>query len=240
MKSIYWAADSTVQYNSILTYPQTGMGQVLHLFLKPDVKVRNHAVNGRSTKSFIDEGRLEDIRTEISEGDFLFIQFGHNDEKKEDPLRYTTPFGTYSDNLEKYIAVAREKKANPVLITPIERRCFEENGKLGEGMHGEYVKAMKQVAEKCGVPCIDLYTRSREILNELGPKKAEMLHVVVPAGIYPKFPDGMDDHTHLSYHGAVQYCAVIAEGLKSLGGIYANLLLDFKSIDEVLSEKKDS
>ena len=65
MKSIYWAADSTVQYNSILTYPQTGMGQVLHLFLKPDVKVRNHAVNGRSTKSFIDEGRLEDIRTEI-------------------------------------------------------------------------------------------------------------------------------------------------------------------------------
>ncbi len=227
MPSIYWAADSTVQYNSILTYPQTGMGQVLHLFLKPEVKVCNHAVNGRSTKSFLDQGRLEAIKAEIKEGDFLFIQFGHNDEKKEDPARYTTPFGTYAENLKIFIDVAREKGANPVLITPIERRCFEADGKLGPGEHGDYVRSMKQVAEKENVPCIDLYTKSREILNNLGPKEAERLHVVVEPGIYPKFPDGMDDKTHLCYRGAVQYCAVVAQGLKELGGIYKDILLEF-------------
>ena len=84
MATIFWAGDSTVQYNGIMTYPQTGIGQVFHLFLKPDVKVENHAKNGRSTKSFIDESRLPAIYDKISEGDFLFIQFGHKDEKKED------------------------------------------------------------------------------------------------------------------------------------------------------------
>ena len=77
MATIFWAGDSTVQYNGIMTYPQTGIGQVFHLFLKPDVKVENHAKNGRSTKSFIDESRLPAIYDKISEGDFLFIQFGN-------------------------------------------------------------------------------------------------------------------------------------------------------------------
>jgi len=226
-KTVFWAGDSTVQYNSILTYPQAGMGQALHLYLKPEVRVSNHAINGRSTKSFIDQGRLEKIKSEISEGDFLFIQFGHNDEKEADPARYTTPFGTYAENLEIFIDSALKKGAYPVLITPIERRCFEADGKLGPGMHGDYVKSMKQVALKRDVPCIDLYTQSREILNNLGPEEAKKLHVVVPAGVYPHFPDGKDDETHLCYNGAVCYCGVIAEGLKRLGGVYRDLLLDF-------------
>ena len=225
--TIFWAGDSTVQYNSILTYPQAGMGQALHLYLKPEVKVCNHAVNGRSTKSFIDQGRLEKIKEQIGAGDFLFIQFAHNDEKESDPARYTTPFGSYADNLEVFIDAALERKAHPILITPIERRCYESDGKLGPGMHAEYVKAMKHVAAKRGVPCIDLYTKSREILNELGPDEAKRLHVVVPAGVYPHFPDGKDDETHLCYEGAVRYCGVIANGLKELGGVYRNLLLDF-------------
>lgn len=81
MAVIYWAGDSTVQYNSILTYPQTGIGQVFHLFVRPEVRIENHAKNGRSTKSFLDEGRFSVICDRIEEGDFLFIQFGHNDEK---------------------------------------------------------------------------------------------------------------------------------------------------------------
>lgn len=226
-KSIFWAGDSTVQYNSILTYPQAGMGQALHLYLKPEVKVCNHAVNGRSTKSFIDQGRLEKIEAEISEGDFLFIQFGHNDEKESDPARFTTPFGTYADNLEIFIDVALKKGAYPVLITPIERRCFEENGKLGPGMHADYAKSMKLVALKRNVPCIDLYSKSRELLNQLGPEEAKSLHVVVPAGVYPHFPNGMNDETHLCYQGAVRYCGILAQGLKDLGGVYKDLLLDF-------------
>ncbi len=226
MADIYWAGDSTIQFNSIYTFPQTGMGQVLNLYLDPDVKVYNRGKNGRSTKSYIEQGRLTWIKEHIQEGDFLFISFAHNDEKETDPLRYTTPYGTYAENLEVFINTALEKKAHPVLITPIERRCFDENGKLGPGEHGEYVNSMKKVAEKNNVPCIDLYTKSRELLNELGPEKAKSLHVVVPAGKYPKFPDGMDDLTHLCYEGAVKYCGYIAEGLRDLGGIYEELLFD--------------
>ena len=226
MADIYWIGDSTVQFNSILTYPQTGMGQVLNLYLDPSVRVYNHAKNGRSTKSFMEQGRFEPVKEKIKEGDFLFISFAHNDEKETDPLRYTTPFGTYKEFLRVYINTAREKKAYPVLITPIERRCFEEDGKLGPGMHGEYVQALKEVSEELNVPVIDLYTKSRELLNKLGPVDAAKLHLVVPAGVYPHFPEGMDDMTHLCYEGAVTYCGIIADGLRALGGVYESLLLD--------------
>ena len=226
MNRIFWAADSTVQYNSFLTYPQTGMGQMLHLFLKPEIQVCNKAINGRSTKSFMDQGRLAEIEAELSEGDFLFIQFGHNDEKIADPLRYTTPFGTFAENLEIYVKTALGKKAFPVIITPIERRVFDEKGVLSEGMHGDYVKSAKQVGEKLSCPVIDLNAMSREILSMLGPVEAKRLHVVVPAGIYPKFPEGMDDETHLSPEGAVVYCSCLAKGLQDLGGVYKELLLE--------------
>lgn len=234
MAAIYWAGDSTVQYNSILTYPQCGIGQVMHLFVKPEVQVHNHAINGRSTKSFIDQGRLAEIYDNISEGDFLFVQFAHNDEKINDKERYTTPFGTFAENLERFANAARNKGAYPVFITPIERRCFEEDGTLGPGMHAEYVESAKQTAARLGVPCIDLYTRSRKILSELGPQKAAELHVNVQPGVYPKFPNGMDDHTHLCYHGAVLYASYIAEGLKELGGVYADILLELQSMEDVL------
>ena len=147
MAVIYWAGDSTVQYNSILTYPQTGIGQVFHLFVRPEVRIENHAKNGRSTKSFLDEGRFSVICDRIEEGDFLFIQFGHNDEKKQDPARYTEPAVSFTANLERFVAAAREKKAFPVLITPVERRCFDGDGRLQEGEHGDYVAAMKQAAK---------------------------------------------------------------------------------------------
>ena len=119
MATIFWAGDSTVQYNDITTYPQTGIGQVFHLFVKPEIKVENHAKNGRSTKSFIDESRIPAIYDRITQGDFLFIQFGHNDEKIQDPDRYTEPFSEFCVNLEKFVNVARNKKAFPVLALPI-------------------------------------------------------------------------------------------------------------------------
>ena len=131
MNRIFWAADSTVQTNDYTTYPQTGIGQVFPLFVKPEYQVCNHAKNGRSTKSFMDEGRLKAIEEKIGAGDFLFIQFGHNDEKKEDPTRYTEPFSTYMENLETFIRVAKDHSAYPVLITPLERRCFMDEKHLG-------------------------------------------------------------------------------------------------------------
>lgn len=225
MATIYWAGDSTVQYNDITTYPQTGIGQIFHLFLKPEVRVENHAKNGRSTKSFIDESRLTPIAERITEGDFLFIQFGHNDEKKQDPLRYTAPFSDYMSNLEKFVNTAREKKAFPVLITPLERRCFVEGDQLGLGEHSDYVAAMKQTAEKLGVPLIDLYSMSRAELRKAGAKKSKDWYMHLPKGVYSSYMDGLTDNTHLRYEGAVMYGGCIARGLKELGGIYSDLLV---------------
>lgn len=226
MSTIFWAGDSTVQYNDITTYPQTGIGQVMHLFLKPEIKVSNHAKNGRSTKSFIDESRVVPIYDKITEGDFLFIQFGHNDEKINDPSRYTAPNGEYKINLGKFVNVARNKKAHPVLITPLERRCFEEEHKLGEGEHLEYVDAMKQVAEELEVPLIDLYAMSRDAMEEAGDAKTTEWYMHLKEGEYVAYPEGKTDNTHLKYAGAVTYAGCIAKGLKDLGGIYKELLLE--------------
>ncbi len=226
MPTIYWAGDSTVQYNDISSYPQTGIGQVMQLFLKREVAVKNYAKNGRSTKSFIDESRMVPIYDQITEGDFLFIQFGHNDEKIKDKDRYTDPFGEFKVNLGKFIHVARNKKAYPVLITPLERRFFEADGRVYKGEHGDYVEAMKQVAAEQDVPLIDLNAMSRRRMEEAGDAVTRTWYMHLPAGKYPNFPEGKEDNTHLQYEGAVTYADCIARGLEQIGGIYADLLND--------------
>ncbi len=224
MNRIFWAGDSTVQTNDYSTYPQTGIGQVFPLFIKEAYCVENHAKNGRSTKSFMDEGRLKAIEERIGEGDFLFIQFGHNDEKSADPTRYTDPHTTYVDNLGIFIRVAKDHGAYPVLITPIERRCFEEDGTLGPGAHGEYVAGMKQAAEKYDVPLVDLYSMSREALVKAGEKNSRRWHMFFPAGEYTQHPEESRDNTHLRYEGAINYAGMIARGLRQLGGRYAEIV----------------
>lgn len=225
MATIYWAGDSTVQFNGIETFPQTGMGQTLPLYLKRDVIIRNFAKNGRSTKSFLDEGRLSRIEKEIGKDDLLFIQFGHNDEKDTDETRFTEPFGEYQKNLRIYAEAAKKAEAKAVFITPLERRCYEDEHRLGAGKHGEYVKAMKEVAADLNLPLIDLYEASRAALEKAGASVTERWYMHIPAGIYPNKPDGLQtDNTHLVYEGAVIFAGLIAEGLKSLGGEYAELL----------------
>ncbi len=224
--SIFWAADSTVQTNDITTYPQTGIGQVFSLYTRDGVTVANHAKNGRSTKSFMDEGRLDAIDKEIGEGDFLFIQFGHNDEKKEDPTRYTEPYSTFMENLETYIHVARKHKAHPVLITPLERRCFVDDRHLGMGAHSDYVAAMKQTAGKNNVALVDLYSMSRCELKRAGETGSRKWYMYFDADLYKNYPEGKTDNTHLRYEGAVFYAGLVAKGLRELGGIYSDLLLD--------------
>jgi len=208
---IFYAGDSTVQFNCIDTYPQTGLGQVLPRFLKEIYPVSNHGKNGRSTKSFIDEGRLDVISGEISEGDFLFIQFGHNDEKESDSTRYTRAFFEYKDNLKKFINCARKAKAFPILITPIER-CHFKDGILYEGLHDDYVMAMKEVADSEKVPCIDLYSVTRKIMSELGEDESLKFYM----------PDG----THLTVEGAIRYARFIADGLRRLGDMYGKMVID--------------
>lgn len=224
MNKIYWAGDSTVQTNDYATYPQNGIGQVFSIFLREGYSVCNHAKNGRSTKSFIDEGRLEAIKEQIGEGDFLFIQFGHNDEKIQDPARYTEPHTSFIDNLELFIRAARDRGAYPVLITPLERRCFTDEKHLSPGEHLEYVKGMREAAERFQAPLVDLYTKSRGELEKAGEERSRGWYMYFPAGYYPEHPAESKDNTHLRHDGAVHFAGLIAEALRELGGIYAEML----------------
>lgn len=226
MRHIFWAGDSTVACNKFATFPQTGIGQALDRYTAADVVICNHAVNGRSTKSFIDESRLAVIYDEITEGDYLFIQFGHNDEKINDPARYTDPHGEFITNLGKFVNVARNKKAYPVFITSVERRLFDENGSLKPSEHTEYVKGMKEAAEKFDVPVVDLFTMSRDFLEKTGDEASKKYYMNLAPGEASWAPEGKIDNSHLKYEGAMLYAGMIARGLKKLGEPYSSILAD--------------
>lgn len=223
-KRIFWAGDSTVKQNNYTCFPQTGMGQAFGLFVKRNIRIENFAQNGRSTKSFIAEGRLDAIDRKIQKDDFLFIQFGHNDEKP-DALRYTEPYGDFQENLTRFIDVARKHGAHPVLITPLYRRLFQEDRKtLIDGTHGDYPQAMIELGKILDVPVIDLCSLSKELIEKTGDEASKEWFIFVPAGKYANFPDGKEDNTHLRYEGAFRFGEIVAEGLKELGGIYAEML----------------
>jgi lysophospholipase L1-like esterase len=235
MRHIFWAGDSTVATNKASTFPQTGIGQAFDRFTAMDVAICNHAVNGRSTKSFIDESRLAPIYNEITKGDFLFIQFGHNDEKINDPARYTDPHGEFIVNLGKFVNVARNKGAFPVFITSVERRLFDENGNLKPSEHTEYVKGMKEAASKLDVPVIDLFTMSRDFLSKTGDEASKKYYMNLAPGEVNWAPEGKNDNSHLRYEGAMLYAGMIAKGLSELGGVYALLLADDSLVKDTVN-----
>lgn len=213
MAKIIYAGDSTAAFNKIYSYPQTGMSQGLLLYLKDEVEMKSFAVNGRSTKSFIDQGRLKQINQILDKGDFLFIQFGHNDEK-DDPERHTEPFTTFSQNLRCFVETAHKHGAYPVLITPIARREFDENGNFLPGSHGCYPEAVKKVGENMGVPVIDLTTITENYLSSMGDLASK------PLFMWPK------DNTHLKPEGAVIMAGFLCQELKRLGAPYADILAE--------------
>ena len=233
MITIYWAGDSTVKQNSIATYPQTGIGQEFERFVRRcEVRVENHAENGRSSRSFIDEGRLAPIYDRICQGDFLFIQFGHNDEKSEDPARYTDPDSTFPAHLERYINLARNKGATPVLITPVTR--FHLGDATEQYRHVRWAEAIRRTGERLSVAVIDLTKLSEEYVLAMGEAARTTLYMNLPAGVYPHFPNGQRDNTHLQPAGATAFAGLIARELKRLGGEYAAILSD--EIDQWLRE----
>ncbi len=211
MNKIFYIGDSTVQKNTIETYPQTGMSQVLSLYTREDVLVLPHGKNGRSTKSFLDEGLFRPVEEGMGEGDLLLIQFGHNDEKT-DPARHTEAFGDYQDNLRLFIRAAVSKGAYPVLITPIARRLFE-GGLFCPGSHGPYPEAVRRLGKEEGVPVADLTALTEKYLANLGDEKSK------PLFVWPV------DNTHLKYEGAVAMAGFLARELARMGSPYADFLL---------------
>ena len=222
MTTIFWVGDSTVQHNGILTYPQTGIGQAMERLIdKRSVRIENHARNGRSTKSFLEEGRFAPVCLRMQQGDYLFIQFGHNDQKQEDPARYAAAATDYADNLRLFIGAAKQRGAQPVLITPVARGNYRQLPE--DRQFAPWVAAMEQVGREQDVPVIPLTRLSETLVDSLGAE-ADSLYMALPAGEYPNYPNGQNDRTHLRPRGALTCAALIAGELHKLGGGYANLL----------------
>ena len=212
MATVYYIGDSTVTYNRIDSWPQQGMSNALGLYLKEDITLSPHGRNGRSTKSFLDEGAFEAIKQGMEPGDFLLIQFGHNDEK-DDPARHTDPQSSYKENLSYFIRRAREKGAYPVLITSIARRLFDEAGNFRPGSHGLYPEAVRELGRELGVPVADLTSITEEYLARVGdnPSKGWFM--------WPK------DNTHLKPEGAMIMASFLAKELRRMGSPYSDILI---------------
>lgn len=213
---VFLMGDSTVANYTSAQAPLCGWGQVFGRLFASDIAVVNRAMSGRSTKSFIDEQRWAAVINDIGEGDHLFIQFGHNDEKKDKPEVYAASDGAYRDNLRMFIEKAREKKAVPILVTPVGRRTFGKDGKMADS-HGAYPAAMKAVAAETSTPIIDLTAKSMTLYDSLGAEGAKKLFCYTDPGQYPNFPNGSKDDTHFCETGALEIALLVAEGIRESG-----------------------
>lgn len=214
--TIYTIGDSTMANKpNPEENPERGWAQMLPQFFSEDVIIDNRAVNGRSTKSFIDEKRWESVHTMLKKGDYVFIQFGHNDQKEKDSSRYTNPHTTYRYNLIRFVKETLAKGAKPILFSSIARRNFNEQGVLID-THGAYPLEARLVAKEYNIPFIDLQYLSEQLEESYGPEKSKMLHLHFKVGENPYYPDGKIDDTHLSELGATEMAKLVMQQLELL------------------------
>jgi len=211
--TIFICGDSTAASYKPEQAPITGWGQVLAEFL-PGVEIANHAMAGRSSKSFLAEGRLIPIEKALQPGDLLLIQFTHND-RSDLTWRHTDPYTSFADTLSIYVDTARLHGATPVLITPIPLRQWEK-GELVD-THGEYPNAIRRLALRKGVPLLDVTLAGMDALREIGEEGAVPLYMHVEEGKYPAYPKGSRDDVHTQRAGALLYARIIADMLKTQG-----------------------
>lgn len=211
---IFLAGDSTMSIKESKAYPETGWGMPFAHFWDSTVSVVNRAKNGRSTKTFLSEGLWQSIYTEAGAGDYVFIQFGHNDESVEKKERYATP-DTFKMNLTRFIRESREKLATPVLFTPVSRRKFDKNGNALP-THEQYSALVREVARETGVLFIDLDEKSRVLYQQFGEENSKLLFLQLQPGEHPNYPEGKTDNTHFSELGARLIAQLILKELRTL------------------------
>jgi lysophospholipase L1-like esterase len=211
---IFLVGDSTMSDKDISAYPETGWGMPFKYFFDSTVIVDNRAKNGRSTKTFISEERWKEVYDELKENDYVFIQFGHNDESKHKVERYTNP-EQYKANLNRMISETREKKAHPILLTPVSRRIFNQDGMVIE-THPEYSPLVREVAMELNVPLIDLDSISRNLYQEFGPENSRLLFLQLAPGEHPNYPLGVNDNTHFNELGARLIAQLVLKEIKSM------------------------
>lgn len=210
---IFMIGDSTMADKKLKGQnPERGWGQMLPGFLTDEIEVVNRAVNGRSSKSFRDEGRWDKVLPLLREGDYLFIGFGHNDEPGKGPDRETVAGGDFNENLARYVKEARSKGATPVLFTPIVRRQFDSDSILKD-THGAYTQAVRDVAAQLNVPLVDLNALTHEFVQAQGVDGSKHYFMHVAEGTVPLCPEGKEDNTHLNVRGARAVAGMAVEAL---------------------------
>ena len=198
---VYLAGDSTVTDQRF--EPGASWGQMLPRFFKPEVSVANHAESGETLTAFLVERRLDKLLSRIKPGDWLLIQFGHNDQKIQWPQTYVEAATTYRDYLKAYVGEARRRGARPVLVTSMHRRRFNSDGKIINTL-GDYPEAMRAVGRETGVPVIDLLDMSAALYEALGPDNA-----------WKAFADGGKDVTHHNNYGAYMLAQCVVSGIRA-------------------------
>ncbi len=212
MKKIYFIGDSTSADYNVDHLPQMGYAEAIRPYKADDTVFINLARQGCSTKSFIDQGRFKAVEDSISEGDLLIVQFGHNDEVKDNPIKYTNKDTDFLDNLQFFYDTANKNKALCIFATSPTRRIFE-NGKIKD-THLGYPQAMLDFCKKNNYTCIDLNELTKAHYNEIGAEESKKYHLIYPAGQYKRFPDGIYDTTHYNQCGANMVASIFLTDLE--------------------------
>lgn len=217
---VWMIGDSTMCLYEPSRAPLTGWGMPFANFFDGTLRFENRAKGGRSTRTFISENRWKPIADSLSTGDYVLMQFGHNDEAKEEKYkdRYT-PVEDYKKNLIKFITESRLKKAIPVLITPVSRMKFDINGHAEE-THKLYTAAVYEVAKQYDTPLVDLDKASRELFQQLGPQRTQMLFMQIAPNVNPIYPEGKRDNTHFNELGAREIAQLV---LREIRGLHISL-----------------
>lgn len=209
--TVFLCGDSTTVDQD--TDPWASWGQMLPRFLDEKVSVANYGESGESSNSFIFEKRLEKLMTQIKAGDYIFVVFGHNDEKQTGPEGGA--FKHFTKFMQVYIDSAFSVGAHPVLLTPTQRRNFDENGKI-VCSHGDFPEAAKQLAAKNNIPIIDLTTMTTAMYEALGVEGSKNALVHYPANTFTDQPRPMADNTHFNMYGAYQVAKCVIQGIRDL------------------------
>ncbi|HEX7902372.1 MAG TPA: rhamnogalacturonan acetylesterase [Chitinophagaceae bacterium] len=222
---IWLIGDSTMSIKETKAYPETGWGMPFVYFWDSTVTVDNRAKNGRSTSSFRKEGLWKPVADNLQEGDYVFIQFGHNDEVATKKT-YTTETA-FRNNLTQYITETKNKKAIPVLLTPVARRKFDTAGQV-QGTHEVYAQIVREVAAKEKIVLIDLDRKSQVLLQHFGVENSKLLFLQLQKGEHPNYPDGKEDNTHFSELGARLVAQLVLKDIREQIPELAERIIDHK------------
>jgi lysophospholipase L1-like esterase len=227
--TIFLAGDSTLAKKLPEKLPETGWGEALPKFFKEGaVRIENRAQNGRSTRTFIEQNLWRGILDDLKKGDYVLIEFGHNDSAKDKPDRYTPP-EDYRANLARFVREARERGAIPVLLTPVVRRRFDKDGRFQES-HGVYTGLVREVAAEYKAPLIDMYAKSEKALVGYGPVESRKLFLQLKPGENPNYPAGVEDNTHFNPSGAELMARLAVEGMREQKLGLAKYLLKSRAV----------